>query len=419
MGNMDFQEMISVGEAEKAIEKYLPRYAPVTLPLSRCTGRILAEPILADRAQPPFHRVAMDGIAISFAAYTKGRRRFRVEGKQMAGEAARTLDSEEGCFEAMTGAVLPLGTDCIIPVEELSVVDGFATHVESSGTKSSTSKAPPAAYRNVHRAGSDCSVGAVIVPAGTRLTAPHLGAAAAFGFSTLPVSALPVASVIATGDELVPPNQEPLPYQIRKSNPYAAEAGLRRIGIESVTLYHARDDQDLLRETIVTALEKCDVLILSGGVSMGQADYVPSVLKGLGVTAVFHKIRQKPGKPFWFGITKSGVPVFALPGNPASLLMCLHRYVLPALWRAMGGSLQGPVGFFEEVVLGEEFSASPKLTQFQPVRVTEIGKGIRSVRKVGNQGSGDFSAWAVADGFVETPPGPSLLAGTYVRFWRW
>lgn len=404
----EFREMISPAEADAMLAAAMPRYAQVTLPLSRAQGRILRQAIRSDRAQPPFDRVAMDGIAFAFSAWEAGARRFVVQGMQKAGEAPRRLKEGAHCLEVMTGAVLPLGADCIAPVEDLRMEEGFAVLEERAGA--------PAAYRYVHRAGGDCGAGETLVPEGVLLTAAHIGAAAAFGLKDLKVAETPSVAIVATGDELVDVGRLPLPHQIRKSNPYAIEAALRKRRIERVALLHARDDKSRLRTCLEGLRGKCDALILTGGVSMGKTDYVPAALLEQGVRPLFHRIRQKPGKPFWFGVGASGVPVFALPGNPASVLMCLHRYVLPALTLAMGGAFREWV----PAVLSQGAPAPGKLAQYRPVACGFDDEGRRTAEWVENRGSGDFSGWARADGFVELEPGDAAVeAGRKVRLWQW
>ncbi len=406
--DMNFREMISPSEADAVLASAIPRYAQVTLPLSKAQGRILREPIRADRAQPPFDRVAMDGIAFAFSAWEKGLRRFPIEGAQKAGEPARKMRTPEACLEVMTGCVMPTAVDCVVPMEEISIEDGVAVLRNDASA--------PVPFRHVHRAGADCPAGKVLVPEGVQLTAAHIGAAAAFGMKDVKVAETPSIAIVATGDELVDVGREPLPHQIRKSNPYAIEAALRKRLIERVTLLHARDDKARLRSTLEGVRGKCDVLILTGGVSMGKTDYVPGVLLDQGVRPLFHKIRQKPGKPFWFGVGASGIPVFALPGNPASVLVCLHRYVIPVLRRALGwtGDESMPA------VLAEDAPPSGPLAHFLPVACSYDTEGRLKARWVENQGSGDFSAWARADGFVELGAGnDEVKAGTRVRLWRW
>jgi molybdopterin molybdotransferase len=413
-------EMISTAEAD-ALLAALPRTTEVTLPLARCQGRILRGEVVSDRPQPPFHRVAMDGIAFAFSEWEKGVRRFAVRGSQKAGEKPKPLSGESGfgaqgrspweggCLKAMTGAVLPSGADCIAPVEEVRFEDGYAVIGDGFAAQPG---------RFIHRAGSDCDAGEMLVPAGTVLEAAHLGTAAACGKTALRVGETPGVAVIATGDELVDPGRIPAAHQIRRSNPHAVEAALRKRRIERVALLHCRDDAARLRAAVEGVLGKCQVLILIGGVSMGDADHVPAVLQEMGVRPVFHKIRQKPGKPFWFGLASGDRPVFGLPGNPASVLVCLHRYVMPALMRSMGAaeSAFAPI----PCVAAEAIPAPGRLTQFRPATFAWGEDGRLRATWVANQGSGDFTGWSRAQGFVEIPAGETAVpAGTVLKAWMW
>ena len=317
--DMNFREMISPSEADAILASAIPRYTQVTLPISKAQGRVLREPIRADRAQPPFDRVAMDGIAFSFSAWDKGLRRFPVEGIQKAGEPARKLKSQESCLEVMTGSVLPIGVDCVVPVENIRIEEGMAILGEDA--------AAPVPFRHVHRAGADCPAGMVLVPEGVQLSAAHIGAAASFGMKDVKVSESPSIAIVATGDELVDVGREPMAHQIRKSNPYAIEAALRKRLIERVALLHARDDKARLRSTLEGVRGKCDVLIITGGVSMGKTDYVPGVLIDQGVRPLFHKIRQKPGVIAIFGETD-------LLKRVTTLLRVLHTNDPPVAWDA-------------------------------------------------------------------------------------
>lgn len=409
------REMIAAEEVEALLAARMPRFPSVAVPLSKAQGRILRGPLRADRVQPPFHRVAMDGIALSHAAWESGLRRFAIEGRQLAGEKPRRLKAPAGCLEAMTGAVLPEGTDCVVPVEQIEVADGHAVLREP--------ERPLRPMQNVHRAGSDCAEGEIIAPEGVELTAPRIGVAAAFGVTSVPVAYSPSVAIVATGDELVDPSRIPAPHQIRRSNPYAIEAALRKRHIDRVALLHVRDEPGRIRRSVEGVMGKCDALITVGGVSMGKTDHVPSVLADLGIEPVFHKVRQKPGKPFWFGVGKRtglpGLPVFALPGNPASVLVCLHRYVLPALRLAMGGAPEPP----SWAVLEEESPAAgafTPLTLFRPATTRRLESGLLSAALVPNQGSGDFSAWGRCDGFVEIPADHAAPGkGAAVRFHPW
>src|SRR5512147_2207226 len=319
--------LLTPAQAETLIEQHLACLPIEPLPLARAAGAVLRENIYAERDQPPFDRVAMDGIALSSGAVGNGGR-LRVAAQQAAGDPPLTLDDPSTCIEIMTGAMLPRGCDAVVPVEQ----------VERHGDIAEIGRKPVLPWANVHRRGSDCRQGALLLAAGTRLSPPEVAIAAGAGMARLRVSAQPMIVVISTGNELVEPGELIAPHQVRRSNAYGITASLREHGFTRVADDHVRDDEAELTERLGFHLHTHDVLILSGGVSMGRMDLVPKVLDKLGVSLVFHHVAQRPGKPMWFGVSQAGPAVFALPGNPVSTLVCLSRYVLPALRAAMGES---------------------------------------------------------------------------------
>jgi molybdopterin molybdotransferase len=230
------------------------------------------------------------------------------------------------------------------------------------------------------------------------------------------VSAQPMLAVLSTGNELIEPGEPVLPHQIRRSNVYCIIAALRRHGFQRVADDHVRDEPEELRERLKLHLDTHDVLILSGGVSMGRFDLVPKLLTELGVRMVFHKIAQRPGKPLWFGVAQSGPAVFALPGNPVSTLVCLSRYVIPALLAAMGETKSTS----RKIPLAAPVTVSSKFMQFVPVctEVDDWGRDWAVPRNT--NGSGDFTSLAGTDGFVELPPGPNTYPKGFVtRLFYW
>jgi molybdopterin molybdotransferase len=230
------------------------------------------------------------------------------------------------------------------------------------------------------------------------------------------VSSQPMLAVISTGNELVEPGEPVLAHQIRRSNAYAIVSALREHGVQRVADDHIQDDKEQLRARLRFHLETHDVLVLSGGVSMGKFDLVPKVLEELGVRTVFHRVAQRPGKPLWFGVAPSGAAVFGLPGNPVSTLVCLRRYVLPALLGSLGHS---PVPA-ERMALAAPVTVTPALTFFLPVRLEQDDWGRSWAVPSPTNGSGDFTALAGTDGFVELPPGPNTYAKGFVtRLYRW
>jgi molybdopterin molybdotransferase len=222
--------------------------------------------------------------------------------------------------------------------------------------------------------------------------------------------------VVSTGDELIEPGDPISDYQVRRSNAYAVAATLRRRGFARVGDDHLLDDEDMLQERLALHLTTHDVLILSGGVSMGKFDLVPKVLARLGVEEVFHNIAQRPGKPMWFGIGPQGQAVFGLPGNPVSTLVCLSRYVIPAIAEAMGTRRSAP----ERLALAAPVTFQHSLTYFLPVTLEQDEWGRPWAHPRPPNGSGDFLSLAGTDGFVELPPGPNTYAKGFVTsMFRW
>jgi molybdopterin molybdotransferase len=396
--------MLTPAEAEAAIAASIVPVSQEQVPLAACAGRILRSPLRADRDAPPFDRVAMDGIAFASSITA---RRFRVAGIQTAGSPRETLAAPGDCFEVMTGAMLPRGCDAVVPIEQVRMADGHATLEPGS-------EAAP--WRHVHRRGSDARAGDLLLDAGARLAPPEIAIAASAGQAQLCVSRAPRIAVVTTGDELVEPGAAILEHQIRRSNAYGIAASLALAGFAPAFNLQLPDREEAIASALRTALGGCDVLVISGGVSAGRFDHVPGVLASLGVTRRFHGIAQRPGRPMWFGMSVAGAAVFALPGNPVSVLVCLARYVIPALNRLVGGREQPP----PRAVLARDVAFEKPLTYFLPVALgyDQQGRAVAEPRPTG--GSGDFIALAGTDGFVELPRGPANhAAGLAVPFYRW
>jgi molybdopterin molybdotransferase len=398
--------VLTPAQAEDQIARHLPCLPVESLPVGQCAGAILRENVYAERDQPPFDRVAMDGIAVA-SSQAGGCRTLRLQGTQAAGDPPLTLESPSRCIEIMTGAMLPTGCDAVIPVERISIAGGHAVLEEGMMVTPGM---------NFHARGSDLKQGALILSAGTRLESPQVAAAAGAGMARLRVSQQPAFMVVSTGNELVEPGEPIEAWQLRRSNAYGIVTALRRRGFVRVADDHLPDDATVLQERIKQHLQSYNVLVLSGGVSMGRFDLVPAALAACGVQQVFHKVAQRPGKPFWFGVTPSGGAVFALPGNPVSTLVCLARYVIPAIDRAMGLVEQQSV----RIALGEAVTFNTALAGFLPV-ATETDEWARPwARPVAYNGSGDFSALAGTCGFVELPPGPNTYPKGFVtKLYRW
>jgi molybdopterin molybdotransferase len=403
--------MITVADAERLVLANMSTAPSIRVPLDAAFGEVLREAIAADRPFPPYNRVAMDGIAIAHAAWAAGARAFPIEGIQRAGEPPHALAQSTHALEVMTGAVLPVGCDCVIPVEQLTRDGNVATLHDGLRLE---------AMQNIHRLGSDCAAGTILLRAGSLLFGPQCATAAAVGHAHVAIAQRPSIAIISTGDELVDVASTPLPHQVRRSNRFAAQALLHTAGFRNnVHTQHVVDDPTALHAILQKSLQSARVLLLSGGVSEGRYDYVPDTLARLGVQPRFHKVSQKPGKPLWFGTGPDGQIVFGLPGNPVSVAVCLLRFVLPALWAHLGASLLTP-SQRPHARLTEPIRFRKPMTLFQPVRIRQHPDGTRSAAPVPLNGSGDLTGLAACDGLLELAPNPDgQPAGSAHPFWAW
>ncbi len=398
--------MLTTAEALEAVLAATPTFPTASVAATEATGRVLRQIVRAERNQPPFDRVMMDGIAIAWSDYDGGQRSFPIQAMQAAGDEVLSLESGQ-CIEIMTGASLPLNTNCIVPVEQLSVLDKVAEIDPGYEVKKD---------RFVHPEGSDFAKGAHLLTPGKRISPMDIAIVASCGETAVDVASDPVIRVISTGNELVAAGDAIEPHQIRMSNGPAVLALLASHGHRRTEHDHIVDDIDTLRERLSTHLAEADVVVLSGGVSMGKADYVPQVLADLGVQVVFHKVSQRPGKPLWFGKGPGDQLVFALPGNPVSALVCCRQYVIPALDRASGATPKPP----EFAAIASNVSFKPALTCFQPVKLMSNAAGQTLALPVKTNTSGDFAALSATDGYVELAKDQSEFpAGSPVVLHRW
>ena len=402
--------MISPVEADALIAGQLICLPIESLPLVQCVGAVLRENIYAERDQPPFDRVAMDGFAVATAGL-RGGKPLLVQAMQAAGDPPLSLASPQHAIEIMTGAVLPAGCDAVIPVEQSRLAE-----IEPQ-TVSFEPELRIAVGQNIHRRGSEVRQGALLLATGVRLGAPEIAVAAGAGMPRIRVSAQPTISVVSTGNEIIEPGEPILAHQVRRSNAYGIVAALRRRGFQRIADEHLPDELGALKARLRVLVQTHDVLILSGGVSAGRLDLVPAALAGIGVREVFHKVAQRPGKPLWFGMAPTGTAVFALPGNPVSTLICLARYVLPALYAAMG---ETPPRAPERIALAAAVEVRATLAFFMPVKITIDDWGRPWAEPRTTNGSGDYAALTGTDGVVELPPGPHTHPKGFVaRLHRW
>lgn len=379
--------MIQVEEAEKIILEQSRDYGTETVSFDNCMGRVLAEDINADRDLPPFNRVTMDGIAISYEAFKKGNRSFQIKATQSAGERPIEISNDDECIEIMTGAVLPSTTDTIIPYEEIEMKNGVAKINSESIILN----------QNIHFKGKDKKQNETLVETNQFITPTIVTIAATVGKINLLVKKLPKIVIVSTGDELIEINETPTPFQVRRSNNYTLQSILKQYALHADML-HLPDDPGIIEEQLGRCLGEYDVIILSGGVSMGKFDYVPPALDKLHVKKLFHKVRQRPGKPFWFGEHLSGKLVFAFPGNPVSTFMCFQRYFLPWLKKSLQVEMNNAYA-----ILNEDFTFNPALRYFLQVKLLINEKGELNGTPLEGNGSGDFANLLQTDAFMELP----------------
>lgn len=379
-------ELISVEEATSIILGEVEDFGTEEVSFDMALGRIVKETIKADREMPPFNRVSMDGIALKTSVFETGQRNFKIEGVQAAGSPQLSLMNQEQCLEAMTGAMLPLGTDAVIPYELISIKDDVAT-VNTEDVKF---------FQNIHKQGLDRKKNEILIPYNFRISSAEVGVLATVGKTKVIVARNPQIAIISTGDELIDVGQSPQPYQIRKSNVHSLVALLKEAGLES-DAYHLPDNKSTLTEKILSLLDKYDVLMFSGAVSKGKFDYLPEVLDHLGVKKLFHKVQQRPGKPFWFG-KKDNTTVFAYPGNPVSTYVSCLKYFFP--W--LNYSLKGALEALNYAVLDRDFVFKPPLTYFLQVQLKNE-RGLISASPIAGNGSGDLANLTQNNAFMELP----------------
>ncbi|NKI32308.1 molybdopterin molybdotransferase MoeA [Croceivirga thetidis] len=390
--------MISFKEAEQIVLRNLMDLGKELVPLENSVGRVLAEKIYADRDFPPFDRVTKDGIAIRFQSYENGNKLFKIQETAAAGSAQVTLSHPNDCIEVMTGAMLPKGTDTVIMYENLLLKDGNAI-VEIAPQKS----------QDVHSKGSDEHSGSVLLDSGNLITPAEIGVLATVGKSEVKVKKLPKIAIVSTGDELVNIDEIPEPHQIRKSNSWSLKAALKSQGIIG-ELLHFRDSKEALLEGLGKAIDNYDVLLLSGGVSKGKFDYLPEVLEKLGVKKLFHRVLQRPGKPFWFGLNDF-CTLFAFPGNPASTFANFHVYFLPWLRSSFGAQTDRC-----HAVLNERFENTTDLTRFI-LADAQLSQGTIKTNLVKDNGSGDLTSLARSNGLICFDSNRNYEVGELVPFY--
>ncbi len=383
--------MIPFIDAIQEVLKNTQDYGQELINLDEGIGRILDEDIFADRDFPPFDRATKDGVAIKFDSLTSPKQTFKVLGIAQAGSPQLTLTDPSGCIEVMTGAIVPANADTVIMYEH-TVIEKDTVSILEAIKKG----------QNIHYAGSDMQQNEILLKSGIPITASEIGVLASVGKSKVLVKKLPKIAIVATGNELVEVNQKPLPYQIRKSNSHTLIALLQDEKIISDS-YHIPDEPFTLKEKLEILSDQYDVLVLSGGVSKGKYDFLPETFEALGVEKNFHKVLQRPGKPFWFGEHQAKKTIiFAFPGNPVSTFVNYHVYFKPWLNKTLGISTQHFTVFLNEPIVNKT-----DLMRFIGVK-THMENGVLHASTIKTTGSGDLVSLSKIDGFIQLKPKQEL-----------
>jgi molybdopterin molybdotransferase len=405
--------MLTWEEALSCVLANTPVLARERVPLEATAGRTLAEPLVARNDSPPFDVSAVDGFAVHPRDVVKASERhpvrLRLAGTIHAGTPAAMSLKRGAAIKVMTGACVPRGTGAIV-MREYCREDPAAVEVSCAATPG----------ENVRRRGGEFHKGQTVVPAGTAITPPVAGLLAAFGYAKVLAYAQPEVSILVTGDELLSPSQQLRPGRIRDANSYSLAAAVQTLGI---TQYHAarvKDRPDVLKKHLANALKRSDVLLVVGGVSVGDRDYVRAVLADLGVREQFWRVAVKPGKPACFGLftrparkqasgsrsRRRPCLVFGLPGNPVSALVCFHQLVKPALLAMMGRTLVAPQTCHARL-LGERRKPPGRLEWLRGILACQEGAMI--VEPTSGQDSHMLGGLARANCLIRFPQSADLL----------
>ena len=382
--------MIAPDEALAIVLENTPRLEAVEVPLIEAVGACLAEPVASDLDLPPFDKSSMDGYAVRAGDVAETPADLTVIEELPAGVVPTKEVGPGQCAKIMTGAPVPAGADMVVMVED----------TERAGEGRVRILAVTPDKRNVCLRGEDIREGQTVLDAGHVVRAAEVGLLASVGRDRVRIHRRPRVAVLGTGDELVPITETPGPGRIRDSNSWSLTACCRRAGVEVQRLGVAKDTEDDLREKIGAGLA-CDVLLVSGGVSMGEWDLVPKVFGEFGVTVHFATVRMKPGKPTVFATAENGI-IFGLPGNPVSTLVAWRLFVWPALRKMMGHRDPSPPPV--QGTLTAALKARGNRTTFVPVRLKQKD-GAWTIEPVTTHGSADMVSFTRANALAILEPG--------------
>ena len=382
--------MIDVDKAARIVLRHKIGLGSSRIDFANSLGKIIDEPIMADRDIPAFDRATMDGVAISHKDFvTANKGTFKITGIQAAGALPIKIKNAGECIQIMTGAALGKTVDTVVRIEDVVIKGDLAIITVGNISKG----------QFVHAKGSDKQQDSLLAHPGQIITTDLLATMASVGKTSVRVVSPPKIAIITSGDELVDPDKTVNDYQIRRSNDLAIYSLLCSYGAEA-EMIHVKDDEKLIMQNIRKALKTFDAVITVGGVSKGKYDYVQTALAKLGATKYFHGVEQKPGKPLWFGSLKDK-PIFGLPGNPVSVYISMLRYVIPWLELSLGVKPRPII----TAILDQDVSINPALTHFVLVKTYLDASACLRAKPVANNTSGDYTSISSANAFIELPAG--------------
>ena len=394
---------------DKAFQLILQNTIPLphtSIPLIASRGYTLAEDVFADRDFPPADRTAVDGFAVRMQDIHDCPCTLRLIGEVPAGKPASQAVEPGACIRVLTGGAIPPLADAVIKVEDTSAQDGNITFLKETKPGS-----------NIRNRGEEARKGDTLIVAGTVLRPVHVGICASVGKDPVAVVSKPRVLVLCTGEELKRTGDAVLDYQIRDANGPALLAALDSAGFEDVEQKLLSDDMELISREIRESAGRFDVMLLTGGVSVGTYDYVPKALEKAGAAVQFHNVAMKPGKPFLYATIGDRVHVFGLPGNPLSVITSFYEFVLPALRRFSGVPLT-LCRQTSQVQLLRAVGAKKERVHLIPVKVYWDYR-IPGAEPLKPLGSADIIAVSKADGVIVVPPGEELPKGAFIEFHPW
>ncbi len=392
-------DLIAVAEAKRLLAKLPHRGEIVTLPIDNAVGSFAAKAVYSEMNVPSFDNSAMDGYAV---ARKPGAESYQLVGEVAAGKFSQIKIQPGEAVRIFTGAALPAGADTIVPQEHITL--------HGNSVRFNEEEFSPGAH--IRKEGGQCKSGDLILTQGSAISPGAVALLASVGLAEVAVYSPPGVSLIITGNEIREAGTTLSPGEIYNANQPALQAYLKNLGVEKINVFKVNDDQESVNQVISQALDHGDITLITGGISVGDYDFVKAGLEFNSVQQLFYKLRQRPGKPLFAG-TKASKIVFALPGNPASVLSCFVNYVKPTILQFMGSS--SAWNQFQLLPLSTAYSGKPRLTVFLKSYI-ENGK----VVILTGQESFNLISFAQAGGMTEIPEeADSVEAGELVRFFPW